>query len=153
MNKILIIILIISLFFIEGCTVIGHNLGKGIQTKQSLEKEKIETIEEKSRLTITLKNNEVIKGQFISCVDETISVTFNTNTYLNTPISNNQFLSISNNKSFYKIPLDQINDIKIIKSDFRVAGMLLGIVVDLFAFLMILMILNPPSTPSGNFLG
>ncbi len=66
MNKI-IIVLIISLFFIEGCTVIGYSVGKGIHTKQSLEMEKIDSIEVNDWLSISLNNSEVINGQLISC--------------------------------------------------------------------------------------
>ena len=122
MKKVLIIILIVSLFFIEGCTVIGYSIGKGIQIKSSLEIEEIKSTKENSWLTISMKNDEIIEGQFISCKNDTLSVTFKTTTNLNAPISNNQFLSISHNKAVYKIPLDQIKDIKIRKADFRVAG-------------------------------
>jgi len=153
MNKILIVILIVSLFFVEGCTVIGHSIGKGIHTKDSLEIEKIETIPKENWLTISMKNNEVIKGQFISCVNDTLSVTFQPDTNLNAPISNDQFLLISANKGIYKIPLDQIKDIKIRKADFRVVGTLLGIVVDLFSLSLIFMMLQGPRIPSGNYLG
>ena len=153
MNKILIVVLIVSLFFIEGCTIIGYSLGKGIKIKNSLEMEKIESIEVDSWLTISMKNDEVIKGQFISCTNDTLFVTFQADRNLNAPISNSQFLSILQNKVVYKIPLDQIKEIKVSKSDFRVMGTLLGIVVDLFSFMIILILLNPPSVPSGNFLG
>ena len=67
MNKILIVILIISLFFIEGCTIIGLGIGSKTYRKDSFKLEEIESVEENSWLTISLKNNEVIKGQFISC--------------------------------------------------------------------------------------
>ena len=148
MKNVIITILIISLFFIEGCTGIGYSIGRGIQIKKSLEIEKIETIEENSWLTITLKNNEVIKGQFISCVDDTLLVTFKTTTNLNAPISYDQFLSISYNKASYKIPVDQITDIKIRKVDFRVLGVIGGAIIDLFMLVIILS--GGPSVP-GNF--
>ena len=134
MNRIIVTILIVSLFFIEGCTVIGHSIGKGIHTKQSLEMEKIESTEVDSWLTISMKNDEIIKGQFISCVDDTLAVTFNTTTNLNAPISNNQFLSILHNKAFYKIPIDQIKDIQIRKADKRGIGALIGFVIDLLSY-------------------
>ena len=140
MNKILIVILIISLFFIEGCTVIGFAVGKGIQIKDSLEIEEIESIKEDSWLTISMKNNEVIEGQFISCENDTLSVTFQASTNLNAPISNNQFLSISNDKGLYIIPVDQIRDIQIRKADRRGIGALVGFVIDLISFLLVLII-------------
>ena len=42
-----------------------------------------------------------------------------------------QFLSISHNKASYKIPVDQIEEIKVSKVNFRVVGALIGIVADL----------------------
>lgn len=152
MYKILVVTLIISLFFIEGCTVIGYSIGKGIQIKNSLEIENIESIEENLWLTISMKNNEIIKGQFISCINDTLFVTYQSPTNF-TPISNNQFLSISSNRILYKIPVDQIKDIQIRKVDFRVVGTILGIVVDFFSLLIILMIQKGPVAPSGDFLG
>lgn len=136
-----------------GCTVIGHSIRKGIQTKEELEIEKIKSIEVNDWLSISLNNNEVINGQLISCINDTLWVVFKESANANVPISNSQFLYISHNKILFKIPLDQINDIKNIKSDFRVVGMLLGIIVDLFSFMIILILPNPPSLPSGNFLG
>ena len=89
MHKILIVILIVSLFFIEGCTAIGYTIGKGIQIKGSLKIEEIESTKENSWLSISLKNNEVIEGQFISCTNDTLSITFQATTNLNAPISIN----------------------------------------------------------------
>ena len=140
MNKILIVILIVSLFFIEGCTIIGYSLGKGIKIKNSLEMEKIESIEVDSWLTISMKNDEVIKGQFISCTNDTLFVTFQADRNLNAPISNSQFLSISNDNGLYIIPLDQIRDIQIRKADRRGIGALVGFVIDLISFLLVLII-------------
>ena len=131
MNKIVIIILIISLFFIEGCSFIGYSIGKEIQMKNSLEIEKIESIPKNQWLTISLKNNEVIEVQFISCANDTLLVTYpSPKTF--TPISNNQFLTISHNKAFYKIPVDQINDIQIRKADKRGVGAFVGVVIVFF---------------------
>ena len=140
MNKILIVILIVSLFFIEGCTIIGYSLGKGIKIKNSLEMEKIESIEVDSWLTISMKNDEVIKGQFISCTNDTLFVTFQADRNLNAPISNSQFLSISNDKGLYIIPLDQIKDIKIHKADKRGIGALIGFVIDLISYQVLKMV-------------
>jgi len=154
MNKFLIVIVIVSLFFIEGCTVIGYSIGKGIQTKEELEIEEIQSIEINSWLSISLKNSEVIKGQLISCINDTLSITFEASANLNAPISNSQFLIISHDIASYKIPVDQVKDIKIHKTDFRGVGTLLGIVVDLFSLLIILMIIDGGyGAPSGNFLG
>ncbi len=150
MNKIIIAILITSLFLTEGCTVIGYSLGKGIQTKEELEIEKIKSIEVNDWLSISLKNSEVIKGQLISCVNDTLWVVFKETTNANVPISNKQFLYISHNKILFKISLDQINDIKIIKSDLRAVGMLLGIVVDLFMLLVILAARTVESIPQSQ---
>ena len=149
MNKILIIILIISLFLIEGCTILGYAVGSGIHTKNLLEIEKIESIEENSWLTISLKNNEVIKGQFISCTNDTLFITFQSITNF-TPLSENQFLSISPNKIFYKIPVDQIRDIHIRKADLRAVGAIVGLIID-FSILYILA--YPISFPQDNYLG
>jgi len=132
MNKILIVVLIVSLFFIEGCTGLGYTTGKGNNIKKELELEKMESIEENSRLTISMKNDEVIKGQFISCINDTLFVTFQADKNLNSPISNNQFLSISHNKAVYKIPVDQIEGIKVNEADFKIVGILLGIVFVVF---------------------
>jgi len=140
MNKILIVIVIVSLFFIEGCTVIGYSIGKGIQTKEELEIEEIQSIEINSWLSISLKNSEVIKGQLISCINDTLLVTFQTNKNLNATISNNQFLSISKDKAFYKIPIDQITDIKIRKADKRVVGALVGLIIDIISYQVLKMV-------------
>lgn len=137
MNKILIAILIISLFFIEGCTVIGHSIGKGIHIKDSIEIEKIETIEKNSWLTISMKNDEIIEGQFISCENDTLLVTYQSPT-TSTSIPNSQFLSISPYKIIYKIPVDQIKDIQIRKADRRAIGTFVGVVIDVFMLLVIL---------------
>lgn len=137
MNKIVIIIIIISLFFIEGCSFIGYSIGKEIQMKNSLEIEKIESIPKDQWLTISLKNNEIIKVQFISCANDTLLVTYpSPKTF--TPISNNQFLTISHNKAFYKIPVDQINDIHIGKARFGLGGAILGLVIDIIILVYII---------------
>lgn len=133
MNKILIVILIVSLFFIEGCTFIGLGIGSKTYKKDSFKIEKIESVEANSWLTISLKNNEVIECQFISCINDTLFVTYQSSTNF-TPISNSQFLSISSNKIFYKVPIDQIRDIQIRKADFRTMGLIIGIIIDLISY-------------------
>jgi len=125
------------LFFIEGCTIIGYSAGKGIKINKSLEIEKIESITKDNRLTVSLKNNEIIKGRFISCVNDTLLVTFQTNKNLNATISNNQFLSISKDKALYKIPLDPVKEIHICKGDMSVVGAILGLVIDSFTMAII----------------
>ncbi|MDA3812860.1 MAG: hypothetical protein PF570_01275 [Candidatus Cloacimonetes bacterium] len=151
MNKILIVILIISLFFIEGCTVIGYSIGKGIQRKNSHDMEEIKSTKEKSWLTISMKNEEVIKGQIISCTNDTLFVTFQADRNSNAPISNEQYLAFSQDKIIYKIPVDQIKDIIIEKAHFGGVFAMIGFVFDFIVFLII--ISGPVGAPSGNFLG
>ena len=125
------------MFFIEGCTIIGYSTGKGIKIKKSLELEKIESIPKDNWLTVSLKNNEIIKGKFISCVNDTLLVTFQASANLNAPISNSQFLSIEHDKALYKIPLDQVKEIHICKGDMSVVGAILGLVIDSFTMAII----------------
>ena len=69
MRKILIVILIVSIIYINGCTTLGNTTGKGNSATEELVQEKIKTIKENSRLTILLKNNEVLKGMFIGAIN------------------------------------------------------------------------------------
>ncbi len=133
MNKILMIFLIISLFFIDGCTVIGLEIGSMIHKEDPIDFHEMEYAEENSWLTISLINNEVIRGQFISCSNDTLYVTYKSPKNF-TPISNNQFLSISSNKIVYKLPIDQISDIQIHKGDNRILGAIVGFIIDLSIF-------------------
>ena len=133
MNKILIVILALLLIFIEGCSTISHTTGNGDNIK-----EKIKTIKENSRLTILLKNNEVLKGKYISCINDTLCVTFEASANLNAPISNSQFLIISHDIASYKIPVDQVKDIHIGKVDYKVVGTISGLTVAIFVIVIIL---------------
>ena len=147
MDKILIVILIVSLFFIDGCSTLVYTTGKENNIKEELELEKIDSIPKDNWLTVSLRNNEIIKGKFISCVNDTLSVTFNINKNLNVPISNSQFLSISHDMASYKIPLDQVKDIHARKADYSVVGVISGLVV----FFIVITIIKLSHSGVGNF--
>lgn len=138
MNKFLIVILIISLICINGCTTLGNTTGKENSANEELVQEKIKTIKENARLTILLKNNEVLKGKFISCVNDTLCVTFDASENLNATVSNSQFLIISNERASYKIPVDQVKDIHIAKVDSKAVGTISGLTVAILVIGIIL---------------
>jgi len=136
-NKLLILILVISLICINGCTTLGNTAGKENSVNEELVQEKIKTIKENSRLTILLKNNEVLKGKFISCVNDTLCVAFEASENLNTPISNSQFLIIPDDMASYKIPVDQIKNIHIGKVDYKAVGTISEVAVVILVILII----------------
>jgi len=136
LNKLLLIIIIISLLICEGCSVIGYSIGKKITQKETIIKEEIEQLKENEMIIVTLKNNEVIEGKFISCINDTLLVSF-LQYSINTPISDQRFLMITKENAFYKFPLNQVIDVKISKANYGSLGMLVGLVVDIIVIKMI----------------
>ena len=60
MKKILILLIVISLFLLEGCSLIGFGIGSMIPSIYTVNIEEIESAEKDSWLAITFKDNEVM---------------------------------------------------------------------------------------------
>ena len=91
MKRIVIVLLVFMLIFLEGCSVIGYGIGSRFKKKDNFKEpfktEEVEAIKINSPVEIESKDYGMIKGNFLSFANDTLHV----------KISSIDFNNISNN--------------------------------------------------------
>ena len=137
MKNTLAMILIVSLLFLEGCSIIGYTIGKGTYEEEQIAGNALENVEEDSWLTITFKDNEVIEGKFRSCENDTLLVAFQTTEFQE---SNNNYVvyPIADGTIMYKVPFSKIHELKMRTGNRGSTGFIAGLLVDVIIITLII---------------
>jgi len=131
----ILLLLTISLLFLEGCSIIGYSSGSSKYKIETHSAEQLETLENNCKIRIKLKDEEMIESQNWSAAGDTLFIISDIEDKENLKtISSFPSFQFSANEVIYQIPISDIVELQVIRGDKRWEGFFSGALVDLVIF-------------------
>jgi len=130
MKSIILVFILLSLTFINGCSLIGFGLGSIAKQTSSIDKEHVKQIDPNQEMVITFKNNETISGHYAYYRNGKIHL-IGRRPDFGVQTVNYYYEQLPGINVMYYISEERIRNIAIVKGNYGIVFGAIGLAVDI----------------------